>query len=111
MAGIIMLDKIDAAPLQNEKFSYPFNAWVANVVDVLNEVIEDIQNQLNGFGTATFITPLTTTEIDNLIDMNSLPVLPVGALWYDTTLNKLRVLTTAAVYQTSNGVTQVVTSV
>jgi hypothetical protein len=108
---IVFIDRIDAAPLDNDEFSYPFNAWCANTVDTLNEIAENIQNQLNGFGTATFITPLTTAQVNALIAMNALPVLPVGSLWYDLTINKLRVLTTSAVSGVSNGVTEVVTSV
>jgi hypothetical protein len=109
--AIVFLDRIDACPLDNDDFSYPFNAWCANTVDTLNEIIENIQNQLNGLGTATFITNLTTVQIDALIAMNALPVLPLGSLWFDTTVGKLRVLTTSAIPGIANGVTEVVTSV
>jgi hypothetical protein len=108
---IVFLDRIDAAPLENDQLSYPFKAWIANTVDTLNEVENNVQDQLNGAGLATFITPLTAAQINALINMNAQPVLQIGSLWFDTTAGKLRVLTTPAVYGVSNGVTQLVTSV
>lgn len=51
-----------------------------------------------------------TANITTLISKNTLPVLPVGTIWYDTTLNKLKVLTAAAVPGVSNGVTETITS-
>ena len=53
----------------------------------------------------------STANIATIIDKNTLPVMPVGTIWYDTTLNKLKVLTTAAVPGVSNGVTETITSV
>lgn len=108
---VIFLDRVDAAPLANDDFSFEFNSWVANTVDVLNEVIIDIQNQLNGANFGTYTTPKTSVEITALINMNAIPVLPVGTIWFDTTLNKLKVLVTAAVPGVSNGITETVTSV
>lgn len=108
---IVFLDRIDAAPLENDQLSYPFKAWIANTVDTLNEVENNIQDQLNGAGLATFITPLTTAQINALISMNAQPVLPYGSIWADITIGKLRWLSTPAVYGVSNGITQVVTSV
>lgn len=61
--SILFLDRIDAAPLDNDDFSYPFNAWVANTVDSWNEVISDVQNQFNGFGIPYGPTELTQAEI------------------------------------------------
>lgn len=108
---MLFLDRVDGAPISNDEFSFEFNQWISVLIDALNEIIVDIQDQLNGLGTATYITPLTTVEIMALIGMNASPVLPLGSLWFDTTLGKLRVLTTMAVSGVSNGVTQVVTSV
>lgn len=59
----VFLDRIDAAPLGNDDFSYPFNAWVSNTIDSLNEIIIDIQNQFNGIGTAYGPTRLTQAQI------------------------------------------------
>lgn len=107
----IFLDRIDPAPLQSDDFSFEFNSWLSILVDTLNETITEIQDHINGEGDATFITRKTTVEITVLIDMNVQPVLPVGSLWFDTTINKLRVLVTEAVPGVSNGITEVVTSV
>lgn len=51
-----------------------------------------------------------TTSIAAIINKNTLPVMPVGTIWYDTTLNKLKVLTVAAVPGVSNGTTETITS-
>lgn len=107
----IFFDRVDSAPLADNDFSFSFNSWVSNTVDTLNEDISEIQNQFNGLGDATFITNKTTAQINALIAMNTLPVLNVGALWFDTTLSKLVVLVTAAVPGVSNGITETVTSV
>lgn len=108
---VIFLDRVDAAPLANDDFSFEFNSWAANTIDVLNEVIIDIQDQLNGLNLGTYTTVKTSAEITALISMNAFPVLPVGTTWFDTTLGKLRVLVTAAVPGVSSGITQTVTSV
>ena len=107
----IFLDRLDSAPLADDDFSFTFNSWVSNVVDTLNENLSDTEEQLNGLGDATFITRKTSAEITALIDMNAIPVLDVGSLWFDTTINKLKVLVTAAVFGISNGITETVTSV
>ena len=73
------LDRVDAAPLQNEDFSVPFNAWVANTVDSLNEIITNIQNALNGFDEGVIIPALTTAQITALA-VNA----PDGTIWYST---------------------------
>lgn len=107
---IVFLDRINSAPLADDDFSFSYNSWVANTIDSLNEIIADIEAQLNGLGLATYTTQMTTAQITALISMTALPVLPVGSLWFDTTVGKLRVLTTAAVYGVSDGTTEVVTS-
>lgn len=107
----IFLDRIDSAPLQNEDFSFEFFSWTTTFIDIINEDIREIEDQLNGKGLATFITRKTTAEITALIAMNAIPVLEVGSLWFDTTINKLKVLVTSAIPGVSNGVTETVTSV
>lgn len=59
----IFLDRISAAPLANDDFSYPFESWVANTVDSLNEVVVDIQDQFNGIGIPYGPTRLTQAQI------------------------------------------------
>lgn len=108
--SIIFLDRISSVPLANDTLSAEFGSWVTDMIDTENENIGDIETQLNGGGIATFITVQTSVGITALIDMDALPVLPVGSFWFDTTLSKLVVLVTAAVPGVSNGVTEVVTS-
>jgi hypothetical protein len=108
---IIFIEKIDSAPLDDDDFSFSYNSWLSNTVDTLNEVLARIESQLNGSGLATYTTSMTTAQITANISQNALPVLPVGSLWFDTTLGKLTVLTIAAVSGVSDGVTEVVTSV
>lgn len=91
------LDKIDAAPLESENFDYPFNTWVANLIDTINEDINDIQAQFNGLGLGVMHPQLTTAEITalanpaNLNDINA--YMPNGTVWFNTTLAKLQVQT------------------
>jgi len=106
----VFLQKVDSPPLSDDDFSFDFMSWISILVDTLNESIDEIQSQLNGLGSATFITRKTSAQITNLISMTANPVLPVGSLWFDTTINKLKVLVTAAVPSVSNGVTETVTS-
>lgn len=78
--NVIFLDRVDAAPLSNDKFSFEFNSWTSNTIDVLNEVIIDVQDQLNGngpFGTA--ITQKTQAQIIALA-----PNVNDGVVWYCT---------------------------
>lgn len=106
----IFLDRIDSVPLYDDEFSFNFSSWLSVLVDTLNETIVELQNQLNGLGDTTFIARKTSAEIDNLIDMNNDPVLEVGAMWFDITISKLKVLVTAAVFGVSDGVTETVMS-
>ena len=71
-------------------------------------LVQSIQSSLSDNGWAVPQQP--TANITTLIAMNTLPVLPVGTIWYDITVNKLKVLTTAAVLGISNGVTETITS-
>lgn len=108
---ITFLDRIDSAPLADDDFSFTFNSWISVTVDTLNENISDIQNQFNGLTQGLLVPQQTTAQITALIGMNAVPVFPVGAMWFDTTLGKLKVLVTEAVPGTSNGITETVTSV
>ena len=77
----IFLDRIDAAPLANSEFSYEINQWIANLIDVLNEVISDIQNTLN-------ILPASPYTSAQVIAMFTAGDLTNGVLLYDTTNNE-----------------------
>lgn len=56
----IFLDRIDAAPILEDDFSFAFRAWCGVLVDSLNEVINDVQNGFN-FLTAPNLAMLTET--------------------------------------------------
>ncbi len=43
----LFLDRIDAAPILSDVFEPPFASWLAVLVNVLNEDIQDIQNAFN----------------------------------------------------------------
>jgi hypothetical protein len=77
----LFLDRIDAAPLDNDDFSYPFNAWIANTIDSLDEIIIDIQDQFNGLGIPYGPTELTQAEI---VALNAAGQLNDGVLIYCT---------------------------
>ncbi len=108
---LIFLDRIDAVPLGDDDFSFEVNSWMSIIADTLNENFQDIETILNGEGLATQVSRKTTAEITAAISMNADPVLEVGAIWFDKTVGKLKVLVTAAVSGVSNGVTETITSV
>jgi len=76
----LFLDRIDAAPLLEDDFSFAYRAWCAVLVDSLNEVISDIQNAFNLLAAPQY----TSTEIN---DMFSAGDLVDGIILYDTVLN------------------------
>ena len=77
---LTFLDRIDPAPLDDDNFSFTFNSWVSNTVDVLNEDLSDIQNQFNGISDGLIVPQKTTAQIAALA-VNA----PDGTIWYDTT--------------------------
>jgi len=77
----IFLDRIDSAPLSNSEFTYEFNQWIANLIDVLNEVISDTQNAINLLAAS----PYTAAEITAMFTAGQLIN---GILLYDTTNNE-----------------------
>lgn len=79
MAGIF-LDRIDASPILSDVFEPPFATWLAVLVNVLNENIQDIQNYFNLLTAQSY----TTTEISNLFTSGSLTN---GMMLYDSVLN------------------------
>jgi hypothetical protein len=93
----IFLDRIDAAPLADDDFSFSFNSWVSNIVDTLNESLNTIQNQLNGISLGLVAPSLTTDQITALTmptDLNNINLYrPNGTIWFNTTLSKLQVQT------------------
>ena len=77
----IFLDRIDASPILSDVFEPPFATWLAVLVNVLNENLQDIQGYFNLLQaqsyTAAQITALNTAT----------PSLNNGILLYDTTNN------------------------
>jgi hypothetical protein len=76
----IFLDRIDAAPVLGNVFEYPFATWLAVLVNVLNENIQDIQNDFNLLQAQSY----TSTQIT---DMFTAGTLVNGVLLYDSVLN------------------------
>ncbi len=78
----IFLDRIDAAPVLSDVFDYPFATWLAVLVNVLNENIQDIQDDFN----------LLTAQSYTAVQINAMQIavpsqLNNGVLLYDTTNN------------------------
>jgi hypothetical protein len=88
----VFIDRIDAAPLDDDDFSFSFNSWVSNTVDVLNEDLADIQNQFNGISDGLVVPQKTTIQITALA-----LTAPNGTLWYDITTNQLKALVNGVV--------------
>jgi hypothetical protein len=76
----IFLDRIDAAPVLGSQFEYPFATWLAVLVNVLNENIQDIQNAFNLLQARGY----TSVEI---ADMMTAGTILNGMILYDTDLN------------------------
>jgi len=68
---ILNLERIDAAPIQDEKFSHQFENWLSTLVDTINTDLDKLQNTfITGTvtlaaGTATVFTDLINTG-DNI---------------------------------------------
>lgn len=78
----IFLDRIDASPILSDVFEPPFASWLAVLVNVLNENLQDIQGYFNLLTaqsyTAAQITAMNTASPSQLNN---------GVLLYDTTNN------------------------
>ena len=57
---MITLERIDSVPLQADDFSYQFKAWLGNIVDTLNSVMNQIQATL----VSSFVTPGVTQQMN-----------------------------------------------
>ena len=77
----IFLDRIDAVPLNGDKFSFEFNSWAAVMVDTLNEDLSDVQNALNLFSAPSY----TAAQIATMFTDGDLAN---GIFLYDTTNNE-----------------------
>ena len=77
----IFLDRIDAAPVFGNQFEYPFVTWLAVLVNVLNENIQNIQNDFN------LLTAQGYSSAD-IVSMFGDGILLNGMLLYDTDLDE-----------------------
>ena len=77
----IFLDRIDASPILSDVFEPPFATWLAVLVNVLNENLQDIQGYFNLLQAQSY----TAAQIAAL--NAATPTLNNGILLYDTTNN------------------------
>lgn len=56
----ILLDRVNTATVLNDNFTFEFTQWVANTVDTLNEIINDIEPTLVSFE----LTPNNVAAVD-----------------------------------------------
>jgi hypothetical protein len=77
----IFLDRIDASPILSDVFEPPFASWLAVLVNVLNENIQDIQNYFNLLEARGY----TSAEIAALFSDG---FLENGMILYDTDLDE-----------------------
>lgn len=76
----IFLDRLDAAPVFGDEFSYPFAQWLSVLVNTLDEITTDIQNYFNLLKAQGY----TSIEINAMFVAGDLTN---GMLLYDTDLN------------------------
>lgn len=77
----IILDRIDAVPLNADGFSHEFKAWLAVLTDSLNAVIQQIESFI-AFLNAPEYTSAQITALNA-----ATPTLPNGIILYDSDLN------------------------
>ncbi len=76
----VFLDRIDASPILSDVFEPPFASWLAVLVNVLNENIQDIQGFFN------LLTAQSYTAVEIAAMQAAVPaVLSDGVLLYDST--------------------------
>jgi hypothetical protein len=76
---LLFLDRLDAAPVNNDDFSFQFSSWFSVLVDNYNETINDIENQFNGISNWNVISFHTMAEIAVLA-----ATAPDGVMFYAT---------------------------
>lgn len=74
----LFLDRVNAYSPASHEFTFEFASWIANMIDILNEVINAIQNAFNLLEAPQY----TATQIG---DMFTAGTLSNGILLYDTT--------------------------
>lgn len=77
----IILDRIDAVPLNSDDFSFEFKAWISVLSDSLNAIIQQLEDFINLLSAPEYTSAQITT-------LNAAtPSLPNGIILYDTDLN------------------------
>lgn len=71
----------------------------------LNQSLRD--NLVLGIAVPVF----TSAQITSLLAQDATPIIPQGAQFYDSTINKMKIVVTQAVAGVSNGATETITSV
>jgi hypothetical protein len=79
----IFIDRIDASPILSDTFEPPFATWLAVLVNVLNEDIQDIQGYFNLLTAQSYTAAQITA-----MQAASPAVLTDGVLLYDSTNNE-----------------------
>ena len=72
------LDRIDAAPINNSDFEFPFQQWLGVLVDTLNEIGSNVEQGFNFLA-----APKYKAE-----EIAALTGLPDGSILYDTDNNE-----------------------
>lgn len=76
----VFLNKINAAPLNSEQFSFEFNSWLSVMIGEINEDLTSLENFLNLHGGQHY----TDVQINALFVAGALVD---GILLYDTVNN------------------------
>jgi hypothetical protein len=75
----VFLDRINAAPIEADNFSFDFISWISTFVDTMNSILDDIQISLNSNDDGIIVPQFTTAEIITLS-----ATADDGTLWYCT---------------------------
>lgn len=79
----IILDRVDAVPLNADDFSFEFKAWLSVLTDSLNAMIQQLEDYIN----LPYAPSYTTAEINTIA---ALTTTQNGTFFYDTDTNQLK---------------------
>lgn len=89
----VLLNRIDAVPLDWQILSQPLNSWMSNLVNELNNIIETLE--INVTSQALVVPSKTTAEITAL-----LPNASIGSQWFNVDLGKMQIVVAASTLET-----------
>ena len=76
----VFIGRLDTVPVLGNDFTFEFNQWLANTIDVLNEALETIQDSFNVFDAPSYTAvEITALQTDGELDD--------GVVLFDTTNN------------------------